>query len=75
MSELLKTDTADDTTKAWLNFYNDKDNYMKLKELGDEKLYMDLGMGLAESSPNNPINGSYFNSALCGISFVGFGVD
>ena len=75
VSELLKTDTADDTTKAWLNFYNDKDNYMKLKELGDEKLYMDLGMGLAESSPNNPINGSYFNSALCGISFVGFGVD
>ena len=77
VGELLKTDTtnADPTTKAWLSFYNDKDNYMKLKELGDEKLYMDLGMGLAESSPNNPINGSYFNSALCGISFVGFGVD
>ncbi|USF27901.1 hypothetical protein N510_002859 [Firmicutes bacterium ASF500] len=75
VNELLKTDTANDTTKAWLNFYNDKDNYMKLKELGDEKLYMDLGMGLAENSPNNPVNGSYFNSALCGISFVGFGVD
>ena len=77
VNELLKTDTTNkgDTTKAWLNFYNDKDNYMKLKELGDEKLYMDLGMGLAENSPNNPVNGSYFNSALCGISFVGFGVD
>ena len=78
VNELLKTpvnDTTDDTTKEWLNFYNDKDNYMKLKELSDEKLYIDLGMGLAESSPNNAINGSYFNSALCGISFVGFGVD
>ena len=78
VNDLLKTpvdDTTDDTTKEWLNFYNDKDNYMKLKELSDEKLYIDLGMGLAESSPNNAINGSYFNSALCGISFVGFGVD
>lgn len=78
VNELLKTpvdDTTDPDTKQWLDFYNDKDNYMKLKELGDEKLYMDLGMGLAENSPNNLVNGSYFNSALCGISFVGFGVD
>lgn len=78
VDELLKNpvdDTTDPATKQWLDFYNDKDNYMKLKELGDEKLYMDLGMGLAENSPNNLVNGSYFNSALCGISFVGFGVD
>ncbi len=75
--ELTKTDTTklDDTQKACYSFFKDKDNYMYLKEMGDEKLYIDLGMGLAENSPNNAVNGSYFNSALCGIAFTGFGVD
>lgn len=78
VDELVKTKRdglTDEKEQAWLDFYRDKDNYMKLKEMSDEELYIDLGMGLAERSPNNPVNGSYFNSALCGIAFTGFGVD
>ena len=32
-------------------------------------------MGLQESAPNQPIKGSYFNAALCGVDFVNYGVD
>lgn len=75
VKELMKESGTDSVEQGWLDYYKDKDNYMKLKEMGDEELYIDLGMGLEESSPNNPVNGSYFNSALCGIAFTGFGVD
>ena len=64
-----------DTEKGWYNYYRDQADYQLLKEMGSEELYIDLGMGLAENAPNNAVNGSYFNSALCGIAFTGFGVD
>lgn len=76
--ELTKTDTTgvtDETEKACYSYFKDKDSYMYLKEMSDEQLYIDLGMGLAENAPNDAVNGSYFNSALCGIAFTGFGVD
>ena len=71
----MKEKGTTDGEKAWLSYYKDKDDYMKLKEMSGEELYIDLGMGVAEKSPNNPVNGSYFNGALCGIDFIDFGVD
>ena len=67
--------TAGEMDKAWLDYYKDQADLAKLKKMSGEELYLDLGMGLAEKKPNDPINGSYFNSALCGIDFTGFGAD
>lgn len=67
--------STDPVEQGWIAYYNDQKDLKLLEGLGDEKLYMDLGMGLAEKAPNDLVNGTYFNSALCGISFTGFGVD
>ena len=61
--------------QEWIDYYNDQVDLKKLKEMAGEEMYIDLGMGAAESSPNSPIKGTYFNSALSGIDFLGYGVD
>ena len=63
------------TDLEWYNYYNDKRNVELLDKMASEEMYIDLGMGAAESSPNNPVKGTYFNSALCGVDFLNYGVD
>lgn len=65
----------EDIDLAWLDYYQDQADLQKLQAMSGEEMYIDLGMGAAESSPNSPVKGTYFNSALCGIDFLGFGVD
>lgn len=62
--------TAGEMDKAWLDYYKDQADLAKLKKMSGEELYLDLGMGLAEKKPNDPINGSYFNSAQIGRAHV-----
>lgn len=71
------TDYADlpAADKAWIAFYNDQADLKKLQEMSGEEMYIDLGMGAAEKAPNSPVKGTYFNNALCGIDFLGYGVD
>lgn len=64
-----------DAEKAWFNYYDDKRNLSKLEAMAKEELYIDLGMGAEESSPNSPVKGSYFNSALSGVDYIGYGTD
>mgnify|MGYP002511925502 CR=1 FL=1 len=73
--EMLEKTAADVDEKAWLNYYKDRDDVTRLNKMKDEKMYLDMGMGMAEHAPNQPVNGTYFNSALAGINFVGYGVD
>lgn len=61
--------------QKWIDYYNDQVDLDKLQRMSGEEMYIDLGMGAAETSPNSPVKGTYFNSALCGIDFLGFGVD
>ena len=61
--------------EAWLAYYQDQSDVKKLQAMSGEEMYIDLGMGATESSPNNPVRGTYFNSALCGLDFLGCGVD
>lgn len=61
--------------KEWLAYYNDQADVKKLQAMSGEEMYIDLGMGARESSPNSPVKGTYFNNALCGIDFVGWGLD
>lgn len=75
-ANLPKTsDGLTDGDLRWFNYYDDKRNLSKLNEMAKEELYIDLGMGAEESSPNMPVRGSYFNSALSGVDYLGYGVD
>lgn len=74
-NDMLSKKVTDEGEKAWLSYYKDRDDLAKLESMSKEEMYIDLGMGAEESSPNNPVKGSYFNNALAGIDFIGFGVD
>ena len=64
-----------DADSDWLAYYNDQLDLDKLQKMANEEMYIDLGMGATETSPNSPIKGTYFNSALCGVDFLGYGTD
>lgn len=65
----------DPVEQGWIDYYNDKADYAKLKEMAGEEMYIDLGMGAKETGPNSPIRGTYFNSALSGLNFTDYGID
>ena len=65
----------DPVEQGWIDYYKDQADYIKLKEMAGEEMYIDLGMGAKESTPNNPIRGTYFNSALSALNFMDYGVD
>lgn len=70
--------TADGLTGSdleWYRYYNDKRDLANLKTMSEEEMYIDLGMGAKENAPNDPILGSYFNNALSGLNFIGYGTD
>ena len=73
--ENMPDSSLDPEEQAWIDYYNDQADLKKLQAMAGEEMYIDLGMGAAESSPNSPIKGTYFNSALCGVDFLGYGVD
>ncbi len=50
-------------------------DYEKLKVLSNEKLYVDLGMGLSMDDFDQVVSSSAFNLSLPGINAVGYGVD
>lgn len=64
-----------DIDEAWIAYYQDQADVKKLDKMSGEEMYIDLGMGAAEKAPNSPTKGTYFNNALCGIDFLGYGVD
>lgn len=53
----------------------DPDDMKKLEVMSKEQLNLDLGMGLKEDENGKLINGSAFDSALRGISFLNYGID
>lgn len=59
----------------WFKYYDDKRQLAKLETMAGEEMYIDLGMGAEESSPNSPVKGTYFNNALSGIDYIGYGMD
>lgn len=65
--------SADD--KAWADYYNDQSDLAKLKMMAAEEVNVDLGMGMQELGRGILVNGSAFNTALPGISMLGFGLD
>lgn len=63
-----------DVNKAWADYYNDQNDYTKLKMMAEEEVNLDLGMGMQEID-GKIVDGSVFNTALPGIKMLGFGVD
>lgn len=64
-----------DDEQAWMDYYNDQADKQKLDIMSKEQLNLDLGMGLKEDENGKLINGSAFDSALRGISFLNYGID
>lgn len=71
----MPTTAANDDEQAWMDYYNDRADKMKLDVMNKEQLNLDLGMGLKEDENGKLINGSAFDSALRGISFLNYGKD
>jgi len=65
----------DPIEQGWIDRYNDQADVKRLDEMAKEEMYIDLGMGAAESKPNSPVKGTYFNSALSGLNFTDYSVD
>ena len=61
--------------KKWIEYYKDQGEYQQLQEMADEKVYMDLGMGMKETTVRDLIDASAFNRVIPGIDVLGFGVD
>lgn len=60
--------------QAWIDYYRDQADVKKLEVMSKEELPLDMGMGLKEVN-GKLVNGSAFDSALRGISFLNSGVD
>lgn len=60
--------------QEWIDYYRDQADVKKLEIMNKEELPLDMGMGLKEIN-GVLVNGSAFDSALRGISFLNYGVD
>ena len=47
----------------------------KLQYLANEKYFVDIGLGFQENDKGQLIESSAFNASLCGLTFLGYGVD
>lgn len=50
-------------------------SFVSLSDLANEKVYVDIGLGLKTDANGNIIDQTAYNSALPGISFLGYGKD
>lgn len=51
------------------------DEYKKLQEMANEKVYIDIGLGIKADANGNIDDMSALNTAFPGISFLGYGTD
>lgn len=58
-----------------VNAQEGSDEYKKLQELANEKVYVDIGLGIKVDENGDIDDMSALNTAFPGISFLGFGVD
>lgn len=73
--ENMPSYSSDPTEQGWIEYYKDQGDLAKLKAMSEEEMYIDLGMGAEENGANNPVRGTYFNSALSALNYTDFGVD
>lgn len=75
----MPSSDPDPDVQAWIDYYRDQADVKKLEAMNKEELPLDMGMGLKEvqlaDGSYKLINGSAFDSALRGISFLNYGVD
>lgn len=71
----MPSSSPDPDVQAWIDYYKDQGDVKKLEIMSKEELPLDMGMGMKEGPNGKLINGSAFDSALRGISFLNSGVD
>lgn len=75
MPENMPSSSTDPVAQEWIAYYKDQSDKAKLDKMVKEEMNLDLGMGMKEDSPGYITAGSAFNSSLCGVEFIGYGVD
>lgn len=75
LPENMPSSSADPDEQAWIDYYKDQADVRKLEIMSKEELPLDMGMGLQEGPNGKLVNGSAFDSALRGVSFLNSGVD
>lgn len=79
LPEDMPSSSTNTDEQAWIDYYKDQADVKKLEAMNKEELPLDMGMGLKEvqlaDGSYKLINGSAFDSALRGISFLNYGVD
>lgn len=70
----MPSSDPDPDVQAWIDYYKDQADVKKLEAMNKEELPLDMGMGLKEIN-GVLVNGSAFDSALRGISFLNYSVD
>lgn len=79
LPEDMPSSSDNPNVQAWIDYYKDQADVKKLEAMNKEELPLDMGMGLKEvqlaDGSYKLINGSAFDSALRGISFLNYGVD
>ena len=58
-----------------VNSATGSDDYARLEHMTQETAYVDIGLGMQEDSNGDVMENSAFNSALCGLNFLGYGTD
>ena len=48
---------------------------VKLNDMANETMYVDIGLGMQEDDSGKIVRGSAFNSSVSGLSFLGYGED
>lgn len=54
---------------------DDPANQAQLKALTEDSRYVDIGLGLQSRADGTVIESTAFNTAMCGIDYLGYGVD
>lgn len=79
LPEKMPSSSPHQYEQEWIDYYKDQADVKKLEVMNKEELPLDMGMGLKEiqlaDGSYKLINGSAFDSALRGISFLNYGVD
>ena len=71
----LKTYAEGYQQRNGVTYEQGAENYAKLQAMDNETTYVDIGIGMVENGRGEMVDGSAFNTAVSGLTFLGFGRD
>lgn len=66
---------SNEATGDWATYYAANEDYAKLVDMTYETAFIDVGAGLAELEVGKVNSATAFDSSICGLDFLNFGMD